>query len=91
MDPRFNRPPSGADSKLGANTQQKAHAEAKLRLARLKLDEVHDQVLDAIVKGTHLDQALQTYRKSMVATDQMLKSYQQGDHGKVCELARGWV
>ena len=91
MDPRINRPPSGADNKLGANTQQKAHAETKLRLARLKLDDDHDQVLDAIVKGKLLDQALQTYRKNMVATDQMLRWYQQGDYGRVCEIARGWV
>lgn len=91
MSHQMNHPPSGKHDKLGTGQRIKTSAEAKLRLARLKLDDDHDRVMDAIVKGSQLDQALQTYRKNMIATDEMLRLYLQGDHAKVCEKARGWV
>jgi hypothetical protein len=84
-------PPSGKEDSFGPDKRLKESAEGKLRLARLKLDDDHDRVLDAIVKGSQLDQALQAYRKSMIATDEMLGHYLKGDYEAVRGRAKGWI
>jgi hypothetical protein len=91
MSHQMNHPLSGKRDKLGTGDRLKTSAESKLRLARLKLDDDHDRILEAIVKGSPLDHVLQTYRKNMIATGEMLGLYLQGEYSRVCEKARGWV
>jgi len=91
MAHRIIRSPSEKEDRFGTDKQLKMSAESKLRLARLKLDDDHDRVLDAIVKGSQLEQPLQAYRKAMIATDEMLGHYLKGDYAAVCEKAKGWI